>query len=183
MHADLQRRLIRFLRGRYNQVIVATHSIEIISEVDAENILVVDREKRQAQFTTDNPEVQQVVDQIGGIENLQLARLWGSKRCLFVEGNDIALLKQIQNRLFPSSSEPIDAIPSLEVGGWGGWNYAVGSSMLLRTAVGHAIKSYCILDSDFHTPTQIAARKSEAVERCQSAYLEQEGTGELLPCP
>lgn len=46
MHADLQRRLIRFLKGRYRQVIVATQSIEIMSEVEPENILVVDRDKR-----------------------------------------------------------------------------------------------------------------------------------------
>jgi hypothetical protein len=75
MHADLQRKLIRFVRGLHPQVIVATHSIEIMSEVDPENILVVDRERRQAQFATDVPEVQQVVDQIGGVHNLQLARL------------------------------------------------------------------------------------------------------------
>jgi predicted ATPase len=75
MHADLQRRLIRSLRGRYAQVILATHSVEIMSEANPEDILVVDREKRQAQFTTDVPEMQRVVDQIGGVHNLQLARL------------------------------------------------------------------------------------------------------------
>ena len=117
MHADLQRRLIRFLRHRHPQVIVATHSVEIMSEVDAENILVVDRDGRQAQFTTDIPQVQQVVDQIGGIHNLQLARLWGARRCLFIEGNDLGLLKQLQNILFPRSADPIDAIPNLSVGG------------------------------------------------------------------
>lgn len=162
MHADLQRRLIRFLRHRHPQVIVATHSVEIMSEVDAENILVVDRDRRQAQFTTDIPQVQQVVDQIGGIHNLQLARLWGTRRCLFVEGDDLGLLKQFQNILFPRSADPIDAVPNLSVGGWGGWSYAVGSSMLLRTAVGQEIRSYCIFDSDFHTPNQIAQRKAEA---------------------
>ena len=162
MHADLQRRLIRVLKGRYPQVIVATHSIEIMSEVDPENILVVDRDRRQAQFTTDIPQVQSVVDQIGGIQNLQLARLWGSRRCLFVEGKDLALLKHFQNKLFPRSPGPIDAIPNLSVGGWGGWNYALGSSMLLGSAIGQEIRSYCIFDSDFHTPRQIAAREQEA---------------------
>jgi len=171
MHADLQRKLIRFLRGRHLQVIVATHSIEIMSEVDPESILVIDREKRQAQFTTDTPAVQHVVDQIGGVQNLQLARLWSSRRCLFVEGKDVGILKQLQNRLFPDSDDPIDAIPSLPVGGWGGWNYAVGSSMLLSKAIGHNIRSYCIFDSDFHTPAQIAARKSEAAEKGLSLHI------------
>ena len=164
MHADLQRKLIRFLKRRHPQVIVATHSIEIMAEVEPESILVVDREKRQAQFTTDIPEVQRVVDQIGGIQNLQLARLWGSHRCLFVEGKDISLLKHFQNKVFPDS-DPIDAIPSMPVGGWSGWSYAIGSSMLLSSAIGQSIRSYCVFDSDFHTPGQIANRKAEALKK------------------
>ena len=171
MHADLQRKLIRFLRGRHPQVVVATHSVEIMSEVEPENILVVDREKRQAEFTTDIPEVQKVVDQIGGIQNLQLARLWGSHRCLFVEGKDISLLKHFQNRIFPDSSDAIDAIPSMAVGGWSGWNYAVGSSMLLSTAIGQSIRSYCIFDSDFHTPNQIKNRTDEAAEKGVNLHI------------
>ena len=165
MHADLQRRLIRFLKGRHRQVIVATHSVEIMSEVDPENILVVDRDRKDAKFTTDIPQVQQVVDQIGGVENLQLARLWGSRRCIFVEGDDLMLMKQFQNKLFPRSVEAVDAIPNLSVGGWGGWNYVIGSSMLITSSVGQGIRSYCIFDSDYHTPSQIAARKREAQDR------------------
>jgi hypothetical protein len=171
MHADLQRRLIRFLKGRHSQVILATHSVEIMSEVEPENILVVDREKRQAQFTTDVPEVQKVVDQIGGVQNLQLARLWGAKRCLLVEGDDLNLLKYFQNTLFPNSAEPIDALPNLSLGGWGGWGYAIGSSMAMNTAVGQNVRSYCIFDSDFHTPGQIATREAEALEKGVSLHI------------
>jgi predicted ATPase len=171
MHADLQRRLVRFLKGRHPQVIIATHSIEIMSEVEPENILVVDRERRQAQFTTDVPAVQQVVDQIGGIANLQLARLWDSRRCLFVEGKDVGLLKRFQNTLFPTSECPIDAMPNLSVGGWGGWNYAVGSAMLMAASVDRDVRSYCIFDSDFHTPNQIASRHAEAEEKGLSLHI------------
>jgi hypothetical protein len=171
MHADLQRRLIRFLKERHPQAVVATHSIEIMSEVDPENILVVDRDRRQAQFTMDVPEVQQVVDQIGGIGNLQLARLWNSRRCIFIEGKDLSIMKHWQNRLFPTSKEPIDAVPNVSVGGWGGWNYAIGSAMLLRNAVNQNIAPYCILDSDYHTPGQIEARKKEATEKGLNLHI------------
>ena len=37
--------------------------------------------------------------------------------------------------------------------------------MLLSSAIGQNIRSYCIFDSDFHTPTQIAARKTDAREK------------------
>ena len=42
MHADLQRKLIRLLKLKFDQVLIATHSIEIMSEVEPENILVTD---------------------------------------------------------------------------------------------------------------------------------------------
>ena len=38
---DLQRKLLKYVRRNFQQVIIATHSIEIISEVDSENILNV----------------------------------------------------------------------------------------------------------------------------------------------
>jgi hypothetical protein len=34
MHPDLQRRLVRYLRRKHHQVIIATHSVEMMSEVD-----------------------------------------------------------------------------------------------------------------------------------------------------
>ena len=50
MHADLQRRLIRMLRSRKHQTIVATHSIEIMSEVEPDEILVIDRRRPKSYF-------------------------------------------------------------------------------------------------------------------------------------
>jgi predicted ATPase len=43
MHADLQRRLVRHLKAGHQQVVIATHSVEMMSEVEPEDILVVDR--------------------------------------------------------------------------------------------------------------------------------------------
>ncbi len=45
MHPDLQRRIIRFLRNRHPQCIITTHSVEILSEVRPEEILVVERRR------------------------------------------------------------------------------------------------------------------------------------------
>ena len=56
-----------------------------------------------------------------------------------VEGDDIGLLKSLQNSLLPKSKVPIDTIPSRSIGGWGGWPYAVGSEMFLENAAGEGI--------------------------------------------
>jgi energy-coupling factor transporter ATP-binding protein EcfA2 len=162
MHADLQRRLIRFVKARDWQTIVATHSTEIMAEVEPEEILVVDRRKDKSTFAPSLPAVQRVVNQIGSIHNIQLARLWSSRILLLIEGKDMAILKRIQNRLFPSSDHPFDAIPHMSIGGWGGWQLVVGSSFFLKNAGGDNIETYCLLDSDYHTEDQLSSRYVEA---------------------
>lgn len=165
MHPDLQRRLVRFISNRYDQIIIATHSVEIISEVEPENILVLNKGRKESNFTTSLPAVQNILDKIGTVHNLQLARLWSAKKLVLVEGSDLKILKQFQNLLYPHSLEPLDAVPNMSINGWGGWNYAIGSSMLLKNSVGDQIKIYCILDSDYHSESEIKKKYKESKER------------------
>jgi predicted ATPase len=75
MHPDLQRRLIRYLRTRHQQVVIATHSIEMMAEAKPEDILVVDRRRRVSRFTSDLPSVQRLIENVGSVHNIQLAKL------------------------------------------------------------------------------------------------------------
>lgn len=171
MHADLQRRLVRFVRNRHQQVVIATHSSEIMAEVLPDNILVVDRSRKRSDFASSLPAVQKVLTGFGSVHNLQLSRLWSARRFLMVEGEDVVLLKQFQNKLFPETSIPIDTIPSTSVGGWGGWNQAVGSDMLLKNAGGDGIITYSIFDSDYHPTEAIRIRYAEAKQRGLSLHI------------
>ncbi|MDQ7785653.1 MAG: AAA family ATPase [Desulfomonilaceae bacterium] len=165
MHPDLQRRLLRFLRGRYPQCIIATHSTEILAETDPSSVLILDRTRQKSKFTTALPAVQRVLDHIGSSQNMQLTRLWTSKRLLLLEGKDVKFLRHFKDLLFPESEYPLDAIPNMPIGGWSGWPYAVGSAMLLRNAGGEEILTYCILDSDYHTEEEKGRRRVEAADR------------------
>lgn len=165
MHADLQRRLIRELRGKYAQTIVATHSVEILAEVEPENVLVLDHRRNRSDFAPSLPAVQRVIEHVGGVHNIHLARLWNSKKCILVEGDDMCILRGFQNVLFRHSNEPFDAIPCLPIEGWGGWEHAIGSSMLIHNAVHERIRVYCILDRDYHTSDQVEARYKQAGAR------------------
>jgi hypothetical protein len=98
------------------------------------------------------------------VHNIQLAKLWHAKRCLLVEGKDVKILAELYDVLFPDSQDGLGAFPSVSIGGWGGWQRAVGSSLLLKNAGGEAITAYCILDSDYHSEPTIDARFSEATE-------------------
>ena len=162
MHPDLQRKLFRLIRARYEQVIVATHSTEILAEAEANNVLILDKYQNRSRFATALPAVQRVLNQIGSAQNIQLTRLWTARRLLLVEGADLRLLKRFHELAVAQPDEPLDAVPSMPIGGWAGWPYAVGSAMLLRNAAGEAIKIFCLLDSDYHTPEEQRERLADA---------------------
>lgn len=164
MHADLQRKLIRLLRHRYNQVLLATHSIEIISEVEPENILVVDKSSEKSNYTTNVPAVQSIVNGIGSIQNIGLARLWSSKKLLLVEGKDVTILKKVQDTIYGEKCEPFDIIPRSSIGGWSGWNLVKGADFILKNGLKQDISVFCILDSDYHLEEEKTKRKEEAKE-------------------
>lgn len=162
LHADLQRKLIRFLKNRFNQVIVATHSIEIISEVDPENILIIDKNKVTSKYSTNLPAVQEMITSIGSIQNLELIKCWSSKKFIILEWpiDDITILKIIQDKIFPNSDEPLNIIPTIHVGGWSWWQRVIGSKLALKDI--KDISVYCIFDSDYHLEEEKNERLQEA---------------------
>ncbi len=166
MHPDLQRRFIRFLRDRFPQIILTTHSIEIMSEVEPENILVIDKEHETSNFATSLPAVQRIINTIGSVHNVHIARLFTARRFIIVEGNDIKILRHFQDVIFPGSGMPLQAIPQMSIGGWGGWELITksSSSMRLKNVMDEDVYVYCVLDRDYYTPEQIQKRYSEAEE-------------------
>jgi hypothetical protein len=56
----------------------------------------------------------------------------------------------------------------MPIGGWTGWPYAIGSAMLLKNAIGEDIKTYCILDSDYHT----AQEKNQRIKDAENKFVE-----------
>ena len=170
MHPDLQRRLIKFLRGRFPQIIMTSHSVELVSEVEPDDLLVVDKERPKSSFASSLPAVQRVVERVGSTQNVHLARLWRSRRFLMLEGKDIDFLARFHETLFPEA-ESLRSVPQMSIGGWGGWRLAIGSSMTLTNAFGETVTTYCILDPDYHTTEERRHRLDEAQQQNVSLHI------------
>ncbi|MFC2131666.1 ATP-dependent endonuclease [Bacteroidota bacterium] len=165
MHPDLQRNLIRLTRGKKQQCIISSHSTEILSEANPDDILIIDRYSPHSSFATNLPAVQNLLENIGSTQNLPLTRLWNAGRLILVEGDDLKLLKLFQNLIFPKTKIPFDTLPNMPIGGWSGWPYAIGSAMMLHNSIGEQIMTYCILDSDYNTVEKKQNRLKEAKEK------------------
>lgn len=158
MHPDLQRKLIRMLKNTYKQTIIATHSIEIISEVQPKDILIIDRKKDESVFVDSIPELQVVLNSIGSVHNIALSRLERYKKYLYIEGDDMEILKPIYNTLYPDTNLPIDNIPFAATGGWGSWDVKMKDANRLLE-IEKIYKIYFIYDRDYHTQIDIDERK------------------------
>ncbi len=160
MHPDLQRRLLSMVRARFRQLVIATHSVEIISDVDPESIVSVDKHEPASAFVTSLPGLQGVMSNIGSLQNIDITRLMRSRSFLLVEGEDLTLLRILQVIAAPTAP-PIDLVPHGELGGRGGWGGGVPERLPTKNAVGDSIRCYAILDRDYFPDEEVADRVAE----------------------
>lgn len=163
MHPDLQRRLLYMVKKMYKQVIIATHSVEIISEVLPKNIVMIAKHSRTMNYANNLTAVQNIVDNIGGVQNLSLIRIGLRKKCLFVEGKDIKMLSKLYDKLYPDSDNILSTLPVIELHGFANLQEAFGASKLFFTETNGGIISICILDRDYY-PDELLQKKLEMAE-------------------
>jgi hypothetical protein len=163
MHPDLQHRLFGEIRSRFDQLVVATHSVELMSHVEPRDILIIDRDNPEtdaSEFATSLPAVQAAFDHLGTVHRVMLTRLWKADRFLLVEGEDVGLLRAFERTL---GIDPfLDRISHGDTQGWGGWSRAIRSELPDRNRAGERIVTYAIFDRDFRTDDEVKRRYAEA---------------------
>lgn len=85
LHSDLQRQLVALLRDLGPDVLIATHSTEIISECDPGALLNVNKRSRVATRIRDAYQLRQVFAALGSNLNPTLTQLTKTRRVVLVE--------------------------------------------------------------------------------------------------
>lgn len=163
MHADLQRRLIRLLSPMFPQLIIATHSLEIIEEVTSECIIPIDSSKKEIKPIGDETSLRVLTKQLGSPFNIDLARIFISNKFMIWDGDDISrkILSAFQSVLFPQDLYPLINLPKVFINGWNDWeNIKVVSELFSLNKID--IQLFCIMNSDYHTTSEIEECKKEA---------------------
>lgn len=104
LHTSLQARLSLFLHGLATegkiQFIVATHSRDLISRSPLQSVIPVDSTQREIWPISEIEHLLTEFRRLGPIGNFDVALLYQTKRCLFVEGpTDVTWLPLIAARL------------------------------------------------------------------------------------
>lgn len=149
MHPDLQIRLFKLLQQKNIQIIIATHSVEIISQTEPKYLAYIDKSTREIKYANSSIAVQKVIDDIGGISNLSLIRIGQFKKCLFLEGKDIEVLGPFANKQFPRIEPSIESIPQVQLGGKSQLSEAYGAAKIFFSETRGDIKCISIIDRDY----------------------------------
>ena len=80
-------------------IVLATHSTEIISEVEAEAILNINKRFRSARRIQNTHDLQDIFSNLGSNLNPTLTQLAKTKRAIFVEGKDFQILSRFARKL------------------------------------------------------------------------------------
>jgi energy-coupling factor transporter ATP-binding protein EcfA2 len=99
LHSDLQRQLVSTLRSLGPDILIATHSTEIISESDPNEILVVTKKARSAKRVGDPAQLRSIFNTLGSNLNPILTQLARSKRLVYVEGKDFQIMARFAAKL------------------------------------------------------------------------------------
>ncbi|MFH1970330.1 MAG: ATP-binding protein [Verrucomicrobiota bacterium] len=99
LHADLQRQLLGMLKNLGPDILIATHSTEIISEADPDDLVVINKKFASGKRIKDPSELQHVFHVLGSNINPILTQLAKTKRALFVEGKDFQIFSRFARKL------------------------------------------------------------------------------------
>lgn len=98
LHPDLQRRLFELLRATGKQVVLATHSAEIVNDAERDDVVLVNRGRQSAKRITEIEGLQEALFSIGSAQNIHLTKLSKGRRVLFLEGQDYRQLRRLAAR-------------------------------------------------------------------------------------
>lgn len=150
IHADLQRKLYHLVCDRFKQIIIATHSIEIINEADLSNILLVNKNQSRLKFCKDKNSLGNAMSIIGSNQNFILTKLKRHNKCLFVEGDDLDYLDSLYKLCNEPDSKSLKDIACCQLNGKNNYKECFGAAKIFRTDSDGIFKTYCILDKDYN---------------------------------
>jgi AAA domain, putative AbiEii toxin, Type IV TA system len=170
LHSDLQRQLVSVLRDLGPDILIATHSTEIIAEADPGELLTINKHLKSAKRIKSPAELQSIFSVLGSNLNPILTQLAKTKRAVFVEGKDFKILSAFARRLGKQqvANRTDFAVIPLE-----GFNLQKVKDFAhaMELTLGVRIEKGVILDRDYRSLEEIGKIKQELRRVCTLVHI------------
>ncbi|MFZ2067015.1 MAG: ATP-binding protein [Xanthobacteraceae bacterium] len=166
LHSDLQRQLIGLLRNMGPDILIATHSTEIISEAETDDIVVVNKRHKIAQRIRNPSQLETVFKMLGSNLNPVLTQLAKTKRAVFVEGKDFQIIARFAKKLGFDNVATRGEFAVVPVDGFNPERIRVLKSGM-ETTLGSNILAAAILDRDYRSDGELETIGTECAKFCE----------------
>lgn len=170
LHSDLQRQLLGILESLGPDVLIATHSTEIITEADPDDLLVISKKSQSARRIKDPSQLQGVFHVLGSNLNPVLTQLAKTKRVLFVEGKDFQVLSRFARKL---ENNQVANRSDFAVVPLDGFNPGKVKDLLqgIEITLGTKILAGAIFDRDYRSDAECKKIVADLKKHCTFAHI------------
>jgi predicted ATPase len=169
LHPDLQRRLVGLLEATESQVIMATHSPEVLAEARRDAVIWIDRERRRGIRTPDQELLFELSDALGTQFNLRLAKALRARAVVFFEGDDMKLMRHVARAVGAQRVATEANIAVIPLIGFDRWEHVEPFQWMLSEFLGGSVAVWVILDRDYRdesAATRVRRRLKEIGIKC-----------------
>ncbi len=165
LHSDLQRQLLGILRNMGPDILIATHSTEIITEAETDDIVLINKQGRNAHRIHNPMQLEQVFKILGSNLNPILTQLAKTRRAVFVEGKDFQILAKFSRKLGAVNVGNRSGFAVVPVDGF---NPDRIRSLIagMETTLGTKIMAAAVLDKDYRSDKERAAIAADCKSFC-----------------
>ncbi|MFD0133410.1 ATP-dependent endonuclease [Streptomyces sp. NPDC127159] len=164
LHADLQRRLVRLIDSLGIQVVLATHSSEVLAEADSKSVVWIDKSKRNAIRAPRKEGMETLTTSLGTAFNLGMAKALRAKGVVFVEGKDLRTLRILAKNLGYTNIVADMELAVVPINGYSNWHSAEAFGWLVKDFLKGSVGSIIILDRDYRTQSQVSSVTAKLTE-------------------
>jgi energy-coupling factor transporter ATP-binding protein EcfA2 len=170
LHSDLQRQLLGILRTLGPDIVLATHSTEIVTEAETDDIVLIDKRRTRSRRLKRPDQLSDVFALLGSTINPVLTQIAKTRRVLFVEGEDFQLLGRFARRLgFDRVANRADfAVVRVE-----GFNPERIRNLKagMEETLGVKVAAAAILDSDYRSRSECKQTEQDLAAHCQMVVV------------
>ncbi|EAS49232.1 conserved hypothetical protein [Aurantimonas manganoxydans SI85-9A1] len=170
LHSDLQRQLLAILKELGPDIVLATHSTEIVTEADTEDIVLIDKRRLRSRRLRQPDQLGNVFKLLGSSVNPVLTQIAKTRRVLFVEGDDFKLIARIARKLNYSRVANRSDFAVVKIEGFNPDRIKILKQGMEET-LGVNVEAAVILDSDFRSDEECHYIATECRKHCQFAVV------------
>lgn len=170
LHSELQRQLLGLLKNLGPDILIATHSTEIITEADTDDIVLVNKGRRSARRIRDPSQLEEVFKILGSNINPILTQLAKTRRVLFVEGKDFQILGKFARKLGKTGVGNRSDFAVVPIEGFNPERIRNLKSGM-ETTLGSKIVGAAVLDRDYRSDAECDAVTQSCKQFCEYVMI------------